>query len=323
MRDSLPRRLLCSALLLALTLSGVAARAETDIQKAARLFKEGRAAMNAGDAAAACPKFAEAQRLDPAAGTLLNLALCDEAIGKLASAFEHLKTVMTLLSPNDPRVKLVAEKIDSIAPKIPRLRLSTAPGAPEEMEIDRDGQGPVPIKKLGGQIFLDPGDHVLVVSAPQRAPKRYTVTLGPNEVRSLAIEPGPAPEAPRVAPLAPSAPAAPPVAPASPVQARLGAVSIGLGGALLVMGAVAGGLAIADKSTVQNDCHGTSVCDSQAGVDAARRGRAVAIASTVGFIGGVALAGTGIALVVTSRRAGTPASALVPHPGGLAWQGAF
>jgi hypothetical protein len=246
-------------------------------------------------------------------------------VGKLASAFEHLKTVITLLAANDPRVKLASEKIDAIAPKIPRLRITPAPGAPDEMTIDRDGQGPVPIAKLGGQIFLDPGNHVLVVSAPQRSPNRYTVTLGLGEVRTLPIEPGASLEAPRVvpAPLAPTAPQPPPAAAGSPVQARIGAVSIGLGGALLVMGAVTGGLALADKSTVQSDCHGTNVCDSQAGVDAARRGGTVAIASTVGFIGGVALAGTGIALVVTARRSRAPASAIVPHPGGLAWQGAF
>src|SRR5690349_9072722 len=63
--------------------------ADESTARAAALFKEGREAMVHGNAATACPKFAESQRLDPAAGTLRNLALCEEAIGELAKAVVH------------------------------------------------------------------------------------------------------------------------------------------------------------------------------------------------------------------------------------------
>ena len=336
------RTFACTALVTAFALGSVPAHAEGDVEKAARLFKEGRAATTAGDNATACPKFSEAQRLDPAPGTLLNLGLCEEALGKLASAFEHLKAVAAQLPADDKRAKYAADKADAIALKVPRLRISLAPGAPDDTTIERDGRAPVEVRKLGGQIFLDPGEHSIVATAPGRPARRYSVTLAPGEVQSLVLEPGAAAGAPAPPPAPAPAPtpverAAPPehapdvATPGWSTQAKIGFASIGLGGALLATGAVTGAMVLGDKSTVQSSCHGTSVCDSQAGVDAAKQGRTLSIVSTVGFIGGAALAGVGIALVVTGRPrsatagARTPASsiAFVPSAGGITCVGAF
>src|SRR5687768_14050398 len=63
--------------------------AEPPIDKPAamKLFDEGRAELEAGRADAACKKFEQSIRKDPrAVGTLLNLALCNERQGKVASA---------------------------------------------------------------------------------------------------------------------------------------------------------------------------------------------------------------------------------------------
>ncbi|NOU28880.1 MAG: hypothetical protein HOO96_13330, partial [Polyangiaceae bacterium] len=66
--------------LFALALVLIAAPAFRD--DAETLFREGRKALEAGDYAVACAKFAESQRIEPAPGTLLNLAGCEERSGK-------------------------------------------------------------------------------------------------------------------------------------------------------------------------------------------------------------------------------------------------
>ena len=50
------------------------------------LFEEGRQLMSNGKFAEACPKFESSYKLDPAAGTLLNLAVCHEKVGRTAAA---------------------------------------------------------------------------------------------------------------------------------------------------------------------------------------------------------------------------------------------
>ena len=64
------------------------ARAEADPEAAAEaLFRSGREAAAAGDHGVACARFRESQRLQPAAGTLLNLAICEEHLRQLVEAF--------------------------------------------------------------------------------------------------------------------------------------------------------------------------------------------------------------------------------------------
>jgi hypothetical protein len=55
-----------------------------DKPDAAALFAEGRRLMAAEDYAAACPKLAESQALDPQPDTALDLALCYQGASRIA-----------------------------------------------------------------------------------------------------------------------------------------------------------------------------------------------------------------------------------------------
>src|SRR5450432_1599182 len=51
------------------------------------LFDDAKRLVQEGDAASACPKFEESERLEPGIGTKLNLADCYERVGRNASAW--------------------------------------------------------------------------------------------------------------------------------------------------------------------------------------------------------------------------------------------
>src|SRR4051794_38040553 len=75
-----------------------------DAAAAEVLFHDAREAMKANQYALACSKFEESQRLDPAPGTLLNLAECEEKRGRLATAWQYLKHALDSLPANDDRI---------------------------------------------------------------------------------------------------------------------------------------------------------------------------------------------------------------------------
>ena len=81
-RKSLP------AIVAAATLMAGAAHAGGDaVAEAERLFNEAKLLVEHRNYTAACPKFAESQRLDPGVGTLLYLADCYQHTNRPASAW--------------------------------------------------------------------------------------------------------------------------------------------------------------------------------------------------------------------------------------------
>jgi hypothetical protein len=152
------------------------------------LFRDARAAMKAGDLDKACPKFAESQRLDPSPGTLLNLAICEERLGRVATAWVRFRELLDTVASDDPRARIASEHLAALGPSLPQLRLSLRPEPGQRLVVALDG---VELDAASLDVFLpvDPGQHRIVVSDDrgQRVEQVVTVPLGGQIERELVL----------------------------------------------------------------------------------------------------------------------------------------
>ncbi|MCS6902176.1 MAG: hypothetical protein NZX77_20730, partial [Polyangiaceae bacterium] len=153
------------------------------------MFRHGRAALKAGNILEGCASISESYRLDPAPGTLLNLADCAERLGKLATARQHYLDLVEQIPVSDPRRALAQKKAQALEPRIPRLLLRLTNGVPEGTRVVRDDVelGPA---ALGVLLPVDPGKHAIEVQAPGHEVRRVEVVLAEKEQRELSLEPG-------------------------------------------------------------------------------------------------------------------------------------
>ncbi len=181
---------------LALVSHAPVARADR-LADAEELFRRARALVVEGKDASACPLFAESYRLDPGVGTLLNLALCHEKIGRVATAWGEFRTVEQLArASNASRAELARSKAEALAPRVSRLRIAGAEG-PSGMSLRVDGEERP--RGLWAGVPVDAGTHVVEASAPGYETVRVVVKVDDEgvvvDVRVPALAPAPVPEA--------------------------------------------------------------------------------------------------------------------------------
>lgn len=308
-------RLRACLLIAALSLAPSAvALAATPDEVAKDEFREGREAFKRGDYKKALGLFQKSQATYPQVGTLLNLASCEEKLGMVASARQHFQQATAQLPDRDDRLPFARERIAALEPRVPRLRISLALGAPASTRVKLD-DAPLAKESIDADMPVDPGNHVVVVSAAERPERRYEVKLAEGESSSLTVEPG-------------FGNAAPPGGDTWWTGTRVVGVVVGSVGVVsLGIGAITGSAALGTKSDLEKLCPVPSSC-TQAGVDQARTGKALSVASTVGLLVGAAAVGAGVVLVLTGgsqSRKPVAAVQLSPLPGGgaLGLRGAF
>jgi hypothetical protein len=272
---------------------------------AERLFREGRTAMEAGDLAHACPKFGESEKLDPAPGTLLSLADCEERARSFVKAREHYQLAASGFPKKDPRRAFATGRAQALEKRVAHVTLRLAADAPPDASV-RLGEAVVLRSDLGTSTAIDPGDVQVKVSAAGRKDNAFIVTFAEGETKDVQCDLGALEAArPADAPLTTGPSAAPgddrlSTSSADP-RRTVSYVLLGVGAASLIVGGVSGVLAAGKASTVKDHCDASSACD-QEGVDAASSGRFLAPLSTVTLIAGAVLAGAGAYFFFASAK---------------------
>lgn len=280
-----------------------------------------------GNLKEALPHLIESLRLDPKLKTTINLADCEEKLGMLVEAQSHWLMARDRAGrEGDDRVKQEAEqRLSSLGPRMPRLNIQFAAGAPADAQVYRDEVllGRV---SLGTALPTNPGEHKISVRAPGFEDSKYSVKLSERDNKTLTVNVGAVSKAPPkpapdlAAPAAVPAAVAPAAAQSAPGAATAPAPrdtpepeqSSGSAGTVQrVFGAVVGGLGLASFGVsalfwrkASND------------IKVEPNGRKLAqddlLITNVGLVAGSVLVTGGIVLLLTapsgpSRSANAPA----------------
>ena len=295
-----------------------------DVAAARSLGAEGVRLADKGRCREAVEKLERSEKLYHAPTTLGRLAECQIDLGKVVLGTENLQRLLREpLAPGAPpafvAARVRAEAVLAKARlKIGNLQIGVEAPAGAKLEMTVDG-APVSDMFLDNQWPADPGVHDVEVTALGflKATAKVTVREGEGQKVSLKLVADPdyvkaSPPEASVAPLAEPEKSVPPPPPESGSSKTLAYVALGVGGAGMVVGSVAGILFLGKASDLDKACPNKTCPPTSAGDLSSTM--TLGTVSTVGFIvGGVGLAAGAVLLLTGGSPKGiTKVGALTP-----------
>lgn len=265
----------------------------------------------------ALERFNAAEALAHSPVFVLRMAQCEEKLGRLLAAKARLEAMQAPLGANAPQAWQTAQRdaaaeLRSIAEELPRVRV-TLKGAIFPVNL-RDGGRSLSLARADSVIELDPGEHSLTVTdAHARAVTRTVQAASGVAPAPLVFQLEALVAAPRAA--HPNRP--------EPLSARKWGewTAVGVGSASLVLGGVAGVIALSKAHGVKADCVGNQcLARDQSKADSAAY---YADLSTVAVAVGVASLAVGITLIATESKPAQPHLRATVSSSGVALEGAF
>jgi hypothetical protein len=321
MKCPIARPLLLGAALCMVPAPAQAEPSAQDKALAAVLFKEARELFASNDIDKACRKFEESQRIDPSGGTLLNLAVCREKQGRIASAWAEFNEALAWARRDgrQDRVQFAHDQMNALEPRLSYIVLDVPLAAiVEGFEVQRDGST-VRHAAFGSRMPVDPGKHVIEAFAPGYHPWRIEVSIDRDASEQRVFVPS-------LVIAASSSPGETSVAEEGqpsvvwPAYVLTGAGVVGLG-----VGSYFGLKAFSKNSKADEQCPQGRCSDD--GLRLTEEAGQAADTSTLMFAAGAICLGAGVTWWLVSSTDDPEASAVSPAIGpgqaGVSWVGRF
>ncbi len=284
------------------------AEGQSNEMRAEGLFRSGEKKFDAGQHALACQDFEASLKLAPKLGTLLNVALCHETVGKVASAWREFQHAAAWAAQNGQkdRHEFAVQHVMALETKLPRVTLQL-PIERAIASLEVDGE-PLPEQRWNLPLYLDPGEHAIAVSAPGKRRGTVTFRVVSSPTEQIVVVPSLADEGPA----SPAIAKDPEPPPPSPLVRNVGWGLLAAGGAGVVTGVVLGVVSIAKRGDADDRCV-NGACDAE-GVETLQDAQSLGTTSLVVLTAGVLLGAAGGVLVHTTSAAAKPRARLGVSP---------
>jgi len=247
------------------------------------VFAEANGLLEAGNFEAALPVFERAQKLDPGIGTMFNIALCHQKLGRLAVAYRMYEEVFRLAQVGGKKARQDAatQKLAELKPQLAYFVIDSK--EPGEIVVRVDGES---VNKASWKFVpVDPGVHHVEATASTKKPWSADIAA-----------PGTGEHAEVMVPLLEVA-----TVETTDVRRTVGYAVGGLGIVGIGAAAVTGIMVLNAKSTADEHCPGGK-CQDTTGADAVSSGKTLQPINAVAWGVGVVGLGVGTYLILTSGK---------------------